>query len=257
VSRAVFWTLAALLSGSVAFGQGALFEDIAASSELIRPFAEKGNPYAQFIMATMLAEIRGAGKNVPEAVKWYERAANQGIAKAQYALAQLFYDGTDVPENYQDAVKWYRLAARQELPDAQFAMANLYREGKAIAKDLRQAAYWFEQAARQNHAEAQSNLGEFYLHGLAGLAQDRVEAYKWFVLAAAQDDNDAIAARSDLRDRMTREQIVDAQRRASAFLSLPPRRNPRLMQQDEEIQKHVREYERVLTGEAGAVAAGY
>jgi TPR repeat protein len=62
-----------------------------------------------------------------------------------------------------------------------------------------------------------------------GVPQDDVEAYKWLNLAAAQDvnlaaaqdDEVAIKERKSLADRMTKEQIAEAQRLSSEFRPKP------------------------------------
>jgi hypothetical protein len=50
-----------------------------------------------------------------------------------------------------------------------------------------------------------------------GLPQDRTEAYKWLLLAAAQGDKDARELVPKAERQMTREQLAEGQRRASTF----------------------------------------
>ena len=226
--------------------QEELLADVGASCKAVLPYAERGDPAAQFILGTLLSKTRDRNRNVPEAVKWYEKSANQGLAKAQFALAEIYYQGTDVPENYQEAIKWYQAAARQEFPKAEVALGTLFKEGKAIAKNLAHAAHWYGRAARRGEVVAQVNMGDFYAAGLAGLPQDKVEAYKWYVLAAGQGDERAIEQRDALRGQMTTPQILDSQAKAASLSDLPVRLNPRLQQQDADIQKRVNEFETML-----------
>ena len=67
--------------------------------------------------------------------------------------------------------------------------------------------------AEQGNALAQFNLGVNYTSG-EGVPQDDVLAHKWFNLAAAQGDASAKKNRAIVTDRMTREQIAEAQRLA-------------------------------------------
>lgn len=58
-----------------------------------------------------------------------------------------------------------------------------------------------------------------------------LEAYKWYVLAAAQNDEDgynkeAAAARDQLSPQLTPREIKDAQQRASAFVPVKPKPEP-------------------------------
>ena len=67
--------------------------------------------------------------------------------------------------------------------------------------------------AEQGNAPAQYNLGLMYARG-EGVPQDYTEAVKWFRLAAEQGNAKAKKNRDIMADRMTREQIPEAQRLA-------------------------------------------
>ena len=103
--------------------------------------------------------------------------AEQGDANAQLILGGMYYDGLGVPQDYAEAVRWYRLVADQGL------------------------------------AHAQDNLGFLYANGL-GVSQDYVRAHMWSNLSAVQDDETALVYRDLYAQRMTPEQIAEAQRLA-------------------------------------------
>jgi hypothetical protein len=67
--------------------------------------------------------------------------------------------------------------------------------------------------AEQGDATAQYNLGVFYDNGL-GVPQDKVNAYVWFNLSAAQGKAGAAAFRDLIARYMTSEQISEAQKRS-------------------------------------------
>ena len=48
---------------------------------------------------------RGVLQNHKEAVKWYRKAADQGIANAQSNLGLMYDKGKGVPQDYAEAVK--------------------------------------------------------------------------------------------------------------------------------------------------------
>jgi hypothetical protein len=52
-------------------------------------------------------------QNYTEAVKWYTKAAEQGLATAQNNLGVMCEKGQGVPQNYVFAYRWYCLAAAQ------------------------------------------------------------------------------------------------------------------------------------------------
>ena len=65
--------------------------------------------------------------------------------------------------------------------------------------------------AEQGNADAQYNLGVLYDNGL-GVPQDKVRAYMWFNLSAAQGREGAAAFRDLIAGRMTPTQIAEAQK---------------------------------------------
>ena len=74
--------------------------------------------------------------------------------------------------------------------------------------------------AEQGNANAQYNLGTFYDNGL-GVPQDKVRAYMWFSLSAAQGREGAAAFRDLIARRMTPAQIAEAQKLAREWKSNP------------------------------------
>ena len=54
----------------------------------------------------------GLSQNYTEAVKWYQKAPNQGNENAQCNLGLCYYYGYGVNINYSEALKWLHLAAK-------------------------------------------------------------------------------------------------------------------------------------------------
>jgi len=75
----------------------------------------------------------------------------------------------------------------------------------------------FSEKAAAHPALAQYNLGFMYYKG-QGVAQDYVEAHKWWNLADANGEDKARKNLGIVEQKMTREQIAEAQRRASAWV---------------------------------------
>ena len=44
-------------------------------------------------------------------MKWYQRAADQGLADAHFNLGTMYRDGLGAVQDYVQAHKWYTLAA--------------------------------------------------------------------------------------------------------------------------------------------------
>lgn len=60
----------------------------------------------------------GVTKDAHEAVKWYQRAAELGLASAQSSLGRAFLLGKGVAKNMQTGFRWLHLAAAQGDTDA-------------------------------------------------------------------------------------------------------------------------------------------
>lgn len=80
--------------------------------------------------------------------------------------------------------------------------------------------------AERGNANAQYNLGVFYDNGL-GVPQDKVNAYMWLSLAAAQGRESAATFRDLIARRMTPAQIADAQNRAREWKPVSEKMVPR------------------------------
>jgi uncharacterized protein len=142
--------------------------------------------------------------------------AEGGDADAQTRLALRYDIGMGAIENDAEAVKWYRSAADQGNETAQYLLALMYRNGEGVPKNNVEAVKWFLRAALQGNAKAQTNLGVMYANG-EGVPKNDAESYFWANLAAAQGIQEAKNNRDIIEERMTRDQIAEAQRRSAAW----------------------------------------
>ncbi|MDP6705249.1 MAG: caspase family protein [Alphaproteobacteria bacterium] len=149
-----------------------------------RKAAERGVATAQQSLGWMYRKGRGVEKNYEAAVSWYRKAAAQGHPVARNNLGFMYEKGWGVPKDHGQAVNWYRRAAAQGYALAQFNMGQSYRVGRGVEKDLEQAARWYRKAAEQSNIKSQYFLGRLYDEG-RGVARDRREAIRWWRKAAA------------------------------------------------------------------------
>ena len=70
--------------------------------------------YCRLQLAREYAEGVGTAKNLPEAVRLYEKAAEAGEFVAQVELARIYARGVHVLANAEAARKWYAAAAAQK-----------------------------------------------------------------------------------------------------------------------------------------------
>lgn len=145
------------------------------------------------------------------ALREWRPLAEQGNPGAQVFLGIMYADGKGVPKDNRQAVAWYRKAAEQGFSAAQHDLGRMYTKGIGVPQDDDQAVFWYRKAAEQGEAEAQALLGGMYVIG-RGVPEDDVQGYAWLNLAAAQGNDNAKAIRTEIRQRMTRDQIAEGQK---------------------------------------------
>ncbi len=165
---------AAFQIGVAAFDAG----DYVAAREAWLPLARDGDPAAQRNLAHLYRRGLGVAQDFPEAAKWYERAADLGLASAQVNLALMYIRGQGVEQRYERAAEWLDLAARQGHVLGQYNLAMLYWRGLGVDKNPPRALGWLYLAARGGHKGAMAKLGQFVqeLPGPAAKAEERRQA---------------------------------------------------------------------------------
>lgn len=164
-------------------------------------------------------------------------AADYEDAEVQFSMG-LKYASREVAEDFVQAAEWYHKAAVQSHRLAQFNLGVMYAQGQGMPKDEVQSLLWFGKAAQQGDAGAQFQLGKTShrasLHGTPETAHEsRIEAYKWYHLAAAQGYQGSAGACTPLIHHMTREDVATGDQRVAAFaarrtieVESPPGRTP-------------------------------
>lgn len=123
--------------------------------------------------------------NLAEAVYALNKAANQGHAGAQNQLGLCFFNGQGVPQ------------------------------------DAKRAVHWFYESAERGNSDGQYNLGLRFYRG-EGVPPDLVLAYQWFSLAAKQDHQEAAVNRNTISQKLTPNELGEAQLLVSEWLRNHP-----------------------------------
>ena len=143
-------------------------------------------------------------------------------AEVQFGLGLKFASAAGAAQDYPQAADWYR-KAEQNHGLAQFNLGTMYASGQGVVRDDAQSVVWFLRAANLGDAGGQYNMGRTCQRAsMDGLAADapeaRIEAYKWFQLAAAQGYKNSEGAYATLTFRMTREDVAEANQRVARFV---------------------------------------
>ena len=149
--------------------------------------AEGGDAEAQFSLGLRLAQD-GDAQNCVQAAHWYLKAADQNHARAQFNLGVMYATGQGVPHDDVLSLMWIGKAAHLGDPGAQYALG------------MRQWRISLD-AGPENARES------------------RIEAHKWFRLAAGKGHVGSEVNRDSLALRMTPEDVAEGGRRAAAFVT--------------------------------------
>ena len=151
-----------------------------------------------------------------------EVLAQRGDAEAQFHLGLKFASAKGAAQDYALAEHWYLKAADQKHPLAHFNLGMMYASGQGMPSDRAKSLVWIQKAADLGDAGAQYRLGEAHHRAILdespeAVSQSRINAYKWFRLAAAQGYQGAETACEVVNLNMTREDVMEAGRRIAAF----------------------------------------
>lgn len=120
------------------------------------------------------------------------KSLTRGLAEAQNAMGVHYYHGDGVKKDVEEAFKWFQKAANLGQPNAQFNLGMMYQQGEGVKQDLTEAAKWYRKSAEQGNASSQLNLGMMYISG-RGVRQNIDEGAKLLNKAADQGDTTAKA----------------------------------------------------------------
>jgi TPR repeat protein len=125
-----------------------------------------------------VAKGLGLRQDGAQALVWYRKAAEQGVATAMNNIGWMYQHGEGAILDYSEALRWYRRAIEQREPDP----------------------------------NAFGNLGLMYETG-QGVSRDLVQAYAWYSGGAVQSEK-VRALKDDLVKRLTSAEVAEASRRA-------------------------------------------
>ena len=150
------------------------------------------------------------------------KAANLGHAASQFYLAKLYETGdAGVPKNIGEARRWTERAAENGDRKAMHNLGLYYFEGNGGPKNLTMAAQWFRRAADLGLVDSQYNLARLYEGGF-GVAKNPAEAYKWYLVAGRSGDGESRVSSERVKRELSADSQRIAERAASAFRADTP-----------------------------------
>lgn len=118
--------------------------------------AEKDFPFAQSMLGDIYSgaynlPLQESVQNIPEAIKWYDRAGANGYEYAAHQLAEIFAHGKNVARDEKRAVNLYMSAAEKGYEPSLKVLSQACAEGLlGLPKSAEQSDYWLAQIQQEN-----------------------------------------------------------------------------------------------------------
>ena len=136
--------------------------------------AHAGDPIAQDQLAAQYLQR----KDLPNAMKWFQLAGNNGNIEAMYRLGTAHAER----QEWDRAAHWWRLSAIAHYPDAQNNLGSYLLSTSSGMNDQHEGRDWLLKAAQQGHPTAMFNLGK-----ILGQQGDLPGAWLWWERASVRE----------------------------------------------------------------------
>ena len=102
---------------------------------VLKPYAEAGDPAAQYNIGWMYLNGYGLAMNDSRALEWWKRASDQGYTDASFSIAMLYSLGQgQVEKDMNKAIDYYLIAVEDGHEDAHMIIRSMLARGdKAIS----------------------------------------------------------------------------------------------------------------------------
>jgi len=130
--------------------------------------AEAGDPRSQMLYGLLLAGVPQLKKTRSDAMPWFVKSAQAGMATAQYLVGVSAMQGWGCECEEPKGMAWLYKAAGADQSDAQVSIANYLLRGKQpTPDDAAKARMWLERAVSHDNRDA-----KFYLAALLAASPD-------------------------------------------------------------------------------------
>jgi len=149
------------------------------------------NSFATNLLGLMYNFGSGVAKDIKLALKYYTKAANNGLAIAMFNLGSIYYHGTETNRNCKLSLEWWIKGSSLNNARCMHGLGILYENGIEVDINLELAKQYYEQAAAGNHIAGLFQLALLYEHG-KGVEQDYSRAFELYKKTVDLGEKDAI-----------------------------------------------------------------
>lgn len=190
--------------------------------------------FSAMLAGAVIAFPMSASADLARGIEYFERGefmrayeellsdAEKGNARAQYIVGVILLNDliVDAPAD-KGAAYWITLSAEQGYIRAQTELARMYKNADHVEQDLNKMLAWYRRAAEAGDVGAQLFVADAYAFG-HGAEVDLIEAYMWYEIALEYWGALAVRARDIVAEKMTPEQIAQAENRAREWRAAHP-----------------------------------
>ena len=190
--------------------------------------ADNGDTEAQFSVAVRFSDGIGTAKDQDQALSYFFQAAAKHHPGALQEIGLRYAYGRDgLQQDRRKALPFLTEAVsrNEQDPHSLIALAEIMKI-QGGPDNLAKSAKYFKLAGELGYCDGQCGYAEACRDGIA-IPKDYVEAYAWYNLAVGSlRDDDARKERDSLENKMTKEQIAEAQKRTKKYQdAIKKRRN--------------------------------
>ena len=160
-------------------------KDLTEATRWFQAAAEQGHPWAMDECGKCFEDGEGVAQDFSKAKSWYERSIALQQPQGYYRLGNMYFKARGVPQNAKEGFRLMHIAAKMGYGDAQWYLAWAYRKGVGVDKNSDEDLKWRLRCAEQGDLDAQYSLGWDYYTG-TGVNKNLDEALKWCVCSAEQ-----------------------------------------------------------------------
>ncbi len=161
---------------------------------IILSLAESDYEEAMEYIALCYYRGDGVAMDEPKAYQWFQRIVHlypeNGVIWNK--LADCYCYGYGVPKNHNEAINYYKKAWDNGIADAGTDIGWIYSFGEIENHNDMTAAKWFQRAADKGSPQGMYFLGYFYDEGYGGLPVSEKMSAKYLRMAADRDNYSAI-----------------------------------------------------------------
>lgn len=128
--------------------------------EFQQKLANSGNPQAQYKLADMYENGRGASKDILKAKEWYKKSAANNYKPAKHRLTYIDVKAGGFKASHKPWLKDLSADAKKGEVEAMYLLGEMNENGTGIKKNLKQAKAYYKAASIKGSVDAENRLYE-------------------------------------------------------------------------------------------------